>query len=173
MPKRRHKRLPTPWQQAKPAILAGLEAALVGRGFLEPGLVMSRRRSDFIDVIELWSKYGTDCVVFFGCEPARPGDPVPRMSSCTFRDTVHGQLAIPSDPALLPQFVGDNLVPRVVHVVESWFPRFASLESASSLLDDRTSELCGFNKPSPAYAQARAKLDECIRQRSEVFSPRV
>lgn len=67
--------------------------------------------------------------------------------------------------------IDENLVPRLVHVVDLWFPQFSSLEVAMSLLEIRWQDLCLFNKPSPAYDGSHAKLARYL-ERARSNAPR-
>lgn len=166
MPSQRQKHPPTPWQTAKPLIQAALGSALLRRGFATPGMTMWRRRGEFLDVVQLRSKYGLGCHGYFGCHPADLGEP-PGESSCIFRTSLAGEFRVPADVALVSSFIERELLPQVLHVVDTWFPRFASLEAAVFCLENHTDEVSISNKHSPAYDDALVALHACLRRRSK------
>lgn len=168
MPARRAKRAPTPWQRAKPFIEAALGSALGARGFGSPAEAMTfwRRRGTFIDVVQLRSKYGTACNVYFGCHPAGVREALPSEVHCMFRTSADKEFSLPTEEAAIRSFVECELVPSVSRVVDTWFSGFSSLESALVMLENKTLEVACYRKGSPAYESAHLELIECIRRKA-------
>lgn len=167
MPKQKRKFPPTPWQMAKPVILSAFTPAFLDRGFPDPGMTMWRRRGDFVDVVQLRSKYGTACDAYFGCHPIPPSAIAtqPNESSCIFRTSSHHEFLLPLDLAAMTPFVHRELLPAVLQVVDTWFRQFSSLEAAALCLENRTYEVSLCNKHSPWYEEGLAELHRCIRER--------
>lgn len=168
MPARRTKRAPTPWQRAKPFIETALGSALGARGFGSPAEAMTfwRRRGTFIDAVQLRSKYGTARDVYFGCHPAGVRESMPSEVHCMFRTSAGKEFSLATEDAAIRAWVERELVPSVSRVVDTWFLHFSSLESAFVLLENKTQEVAGYRKDSPAYESARLELIECIRRKA-------
>jgi hypothetical protein len=160
MPKRHRKKEPTLWQRAKPHIRDILGAALVEQGFANPGTTMWRHRPDFVDVVHLRSKYGSECTVHFGCNPRFLGKPQPDVWDCIFRTSLHDSFRLPADPSALPAMVISVIQPQVCRVLDTWFSRFASIDVAISLLDNVPTEVSYSNKDSPAWRYAMDALKQ-------------
>lgn len=170
MPARRDKQPPTLWQHAKPTIEASLGSVLAARGFGRPETAMTfwRRRRDFLDVVQLRSKYGSACRAYLGCHPLGVRESVPSEVQCIFRTSVPGEFEFPEDEVAIARFVRDELVPSVLCVVDAWFPRFASLERGLEMLESESREFDYYKKGSPVYQQALLETTECISRKAKL-----
>ena len=161
MPARHQKQQPTIWQLAKPHIRDILGTALIERGFANPGTTMWRHRHAFVDVVRLCSKYGVECTIHFGCNPRHIGDSQPEEWNCIFRTSLRDTFRFPPDPAAVADLIATVIQPQVLQIVDTWFPRFTSLDAAISLLTNNTSEVFLGNKGSPAWTYALDALKQC------------
>jgi hypothetical protein len=155
---------PTAWRLARPSIEATLGLELVARGFSEPDVTMWRRRGDFVDIFHMRSKYGTCCCFYFGCDLHDPAAPHPSPWGCAFQSSIP-ELGIPADSSALADWVVRDVTRPVVDVVDSWFPRFTSIEHAVHLLKagDRS---VGAPKPeSPAAEKALSRFTALLASR--------